>query len=114
RSLKETMTVAGTATAFIFVTAGDGGPLELARYSGVSRDALRVVLSAPGFRRFTPPQGIKVVADVSADPALSPLAHNLHGSALALLPLRTEDGRQAGKQGVALEDVHDPAVRGIL
>ena len=112
--LKETMTIAGTDTAFICVTAGDGGPLELARYSGVSRDALRAVLSAPGFRRFTPPQGIKVVADVSADPALSPLAHNLHGRALALLPLRTADGRSDGMLGVALEEDLDPEIRELL
>ncbi|TMK84645.1 MAG: GAF domain-containing protein [Actinobacteria bacterium] len=112
--LKETMTIAGTDTAFICVTAGDGGPLELARYSGVSRDALRAVLSAPGFRRFTPPQGIKVVADVSADPALSPMAHNLHGRALALLPLRTADGRSDGMLGVALEEDLDPEIRELL
>src|SRR5436309_3343248 len=46
--LKETMTIAGSDTAFICVTAGDGRPLELARYVGISREDLRAVLSAPG------------------------------------------------------------------
>ena len=112
--LKETMTIAGTDTAFICVTDGDAGPLELARYSGVSRDALRSVLAAPGFRRFTPPAGMKVVAEVSADPALAPLAHNLGPRALALIPLRTADGRSGGMLGVALEDETDPEMRELL
>ncbi|HLW16295.1 MAG TPA: ATP-binding protein, partial [Actinomycetota bacterium] len=112
--LKETMTIAGTDTAFICVTDGDSGPLELARYSGVSRDALRSVLAAPGFRRFTPPAGMKVVADVSADPALSPLARNLGSRALALIPLRTADGRSGGMLGVALEEDADPEIRELL
>jgi len=112
--LKETMTIAGTDTAFICVTDGDAGPLELARYAGVSRDALRSVLAAPGFRRFTPPAGMKVVADVSADPALSPLAHNLGSRDLALIPLRTADGRSGGMLGVALEEEADPEIRELL
>ena len=112
--LKETMTIAGTDTAFICVTAGDGGPLELARYAGLSRDALRSVLSAPGFRRFTPPAGIKIVNDVSGDPVLSPLGHNLAGRALALVPLRTAEGRSDGILGVAVEDDLDPEIRDLL
>jgi len=112
--LKETMTIAGTDTAFICVTAGDGGPLELARYAGVSRDALRAVLSSPGFRRFTPPSGLKIVTDVSADPVLSPLGDNCAGRALALVPLRTADGRSDGILGVALEDDVDPEIRDLL
>jgi two-component system phosphate regulon sensor histidine kinase PhoR len=108
------MTIAGTDTAFICVTPGDGGPLELARYAGVSRDALRAVLSSPGFRRFTPPSGLKVVTDVSSDPVLAPLGHNFAGRALALVPLRTAEGRSDGIVGVALEDDVDPEIRELL
>jgi signal transduction histidine kinase len=112
--LKETMALAGTDTAFICVTPGDGGPLELARYAGVARDALKAVLAAPGFRRFTPPMGVKVVQDVAADPVLAPLDHNLAGRALALVPLRSSEGRSDGIIGVALEEDADPEVKDLL
>ena len=112
--LKETMVLTGTDTAFICVTPGDGGPLELARYAGVSRDALRAVLSAPGFRRFTPPAGIKVVQDTAADPVLSPLGPNLAGRPLALVPLRSSEGRSDGIIGVALEEDADPEIKDLL
>jgi two-component system phosphate regulon sensor histidine kinase PhoR len=111
--LQEAMTIASTDTAFICVTAGEMGPLELARYAGLSAEALRAVLAAPGFRRYTPPSGIKVVTDVAADPALSPLGRNLGRRALALIPLRTAQGRSGGMLGVALED-DDPDIRDLL
>jgi len=80
----------------------------------VSRDALRAVLSAPGFRRFTPPAGIKVVQDVAADPVLAALGRNLAGRALALVPLRSSEGRSDGIIGVALEEDVDPEIRDLL
>jgi signal transduction histidine kinase len=112
--LKETMALASADTAFICVTPGDGGPLELARYAGLSRDALRAVLAAPGFRRFTAPAGIKVVHDVSGDPVLGALARNLAGRALALVPLRSAEGRSDGIIGVALDADADPEVKDLL
>jgi len=102
--LKETLTITGTDTAFICISSADGGPLELARYAGVSREALRAALSAPGFRRFTPPTGVRIVADVATDPVLAPLADSMERRALALVPLRTADGRSDGIIGVAIED----------
>ncbi|HJT38662.1 MAG TPA: GAF domain-containing protein, partial [Actinomycetota bacterium] len=112
--LKEALTIAGTGFAFICVADGVAGPLEIARYAGVSRDALRGVLAAPGFRRFTPPAGIKVVADVSADPVLAPLARDLAGRSLAILPLRTMDGRSGGMLGVAIDEDTDHEMRELL
>ncbi|MGZ4104049.1 MAG: ATP-binding protein [Actinomycetota bacterium] len=113
--LKESMTIAGTDTAFICITTGDGRPLELARYAGISRDELRSVLSAPGFRRFTAPSGIRILADVTPDPVLAPLAPSLEGRALALVPLRTAEGRSDGILGVALDgDATEAEVRDLL
>src|SRR5205807_10350672 len=62
----------------------------------------------------TPPAGIKIVTEVSRDPVLSPLGHNLAGRALALIPLRTAEGRSDGILGVALEDDLDPEIRDLL
>jgi signal transduction histidine kinase len=112
--LKESLTIAGTDTAFICVTAGDGRPLELARYAGISREALRAVLGAPGFRRFTPPAGVKIINDVATDPVLAPLTDSFEGRALVLVPLRTADGRSDGILGIALEEESDPEVRDLL
>jgi signal transduction histidine kinase len=102
-TLSEALGIAGTDVGFICVTTGDDEPLEIARYTGISQEELRRVVGSLGFRRLSPPFGTKVIGDVAADPVLAPLADAVEGRALALLNLRTADGRSDGVLAVALE-----------
>lgn len=113
-ALQEALRLASSDAAFICVSIDEGKPLELARYAGLSREALRSVLQSPSFRRLSGPTDVRVVADVSADPVLAPLGPALQGRALALVPLRTADGRSGGVLGVALGRTAGPEVKRLL
>jgi signal transduction histidine kinase len=112
-TLNEALAIAGTDVGFICLSADEDEPLEVARYAGISREELRAVVAATGFRRLVPAFGAKVVANVRTDPVLAPLAESVEGRALALLNLRTADGRSDGVLAIALEN-DDADIRDLL
>lgn len=113
-TVQEALGLAGSDAGFVALMGEGGGPLEIARYSGLSHEALASVLSSPSFRRLNASQDVRVIADVAADPALAALARDVGKRGLALVPLRTADGHAAGLLGVALPQTADTDTRRLL
>jgi signal transduction histidine kinase len=107
-ALTEAMSLAGTGSGFLCLAGGDERPLELARYRGLSPDALRQVLEAPGFRTVLRSAEPRRVTRAGLDPVFAPLAREIGSADLALLPLPTPAGRPGGLLVLALPESRDP------
>jgi signal transduction histidine kinase len=107
-ALAEALGLAGSAAGFLVLAGGVGRALDIARFRGVSRAALRAVIATPGFRdRF---ERAELVSPVASDKVFAPLAGDLGDWPLALVPLRSAEGSAGGLLGVALPDGKDERV----
>lgn len=109
-ALGEALGLAGSAAGFLCLAGGLRRSLELARYRGLSRAALRDVIAAPGFRTCFEQPDPRVVQGVAADPVFAQLAPDLGSRPLALIPLRSAQGAAGGLLGVALPRSDDRRV----
>ena len=101
-ALGEALGLAGSTAGFLVLAGGVGRSLELARFKGLSKSALRDVISTPGFRTcFDRPDAV-IVPRVSDDPVLAPLVADVGDWPLALIPLRSAEGAVGGLLAVAL------------
>lgn len=113
-AVAEAISIARSDAGFIALSSSEGGPLELARYTGITHEALTTVLSAPTFRHLGTAHEVRVIREVAADPLLSPLAPDLGGRSLALVPLRTAEGEPAGLLGVAVDRDSEREIKRLL
>jgi len=101
-ALQDALSLAGASGAFVCVTTSQDRPPTIVRFAGMTREAMRRILGSPGFRRFRIPPEPRVVIDVVSDPVFAPLARDLKGRPLALIPMRAGSGHAMGLLGVAL------------
>jgi two-component system, OmpR family, phosphate regulon sensor histidine kinase PhoR len=109
-ALGEALGLASSTAGFLVLAGGVGRPLELARYKGLSRSALRDVIATPGFRTCFDRTDAIVVRHVSEDPVFGPLATDVGTWPMALIPLRSAEGAVGGLLGVALPRGEDARV----
>lgn len=107
-ALSEALALAGSGAGFLCLAGDDERPVELARFRGLSRDALREVLEAPGFRTVLRQVEPRRVMKPALDPIFAPLAADLASADLALLPLPTAAGRPGGLIVLALPETREP------
>jgi len=101
-ALGEALGLAGSTAGFLVLAGGVGRSLELARFKGLSKSALRDVISTPGFRTcFDRPDAV-IIPKVADDPVLAPLVADVGDWPLALIPLRSAEGAVGGLLAVAL------------
>lgn len=111
-ALTEALAIAGTPAGLLVL--GNETRVDLARYRGMSRDAVRGVLRNAGFASRLTTNEPFVVRSVPADPVFAPLANDVGQHALAVAPLIGPDGRTGGMLAVALRDADDAAATRLL
>ena len=109
-ALGEALGLAGSTAGFLVLAGGVGRNLELARYKGLSRSALRDVIATPGFRTCFDRSDAVVVRQISSDPVFGPLSADVGDWPLALVPLRSAEGAAGGLLCVALSRGEDARV----
>lgn len=111
-ALTESLAIAGTPVGLLVL--GSGARVELARYRGLSRDAVRLVLRSGGFAaRLAAPEPV-VIRRLDQDPVFAPLASDLGAQGLLVAPLPGPDGAAGGMLAVALRDPDDAAATRLL
>ena len=109
-ALGEALGLASSTAGFLVLAGGVGRSLELARFKGLSRSALRDVIATPGFRTCFDRSDAVVVRQVLEDPIFTSLSTDLGTWPLALIPLRSAEGAVGGLLGVALPKGEDSRV----
>jgi signal transduction histidine kinase len=109
-ALGEALGLASAQSGFLVLAGGVGRSLELARFKGLSKTALRDVIATPGFRTCFDRTDAIVVRKVSDDPVFAALTEDLGSWPLALIPLRSAEGAVGGLMGVALPNGEDARV----
>jgi signal transduction histidine kinase len=109
-ALGEALGLASSTSGFLVLAGGVGRSLELARFKGLSRTALRDVIATPGFRTCFDRTDAMVVRRVSDDPVFAALSTDVGTLPLALIPLRSAEGAVSGLMGVALPNGEDARV----
>ncbi|HEX9695723.1 MAG TPA: ATP-binding protein, partial [Actinomycetota bacterium] len=111
-ALTEALAIAGTPAGLLVL--GDGTRVHLARYRGMSRDAVRDVLRNPGFAARLAASEPLIVRAVATDQVFAPLAADIGGHALIVAPLVGRDGEAGGVMVVALRDADDATAARLL
>lgn len=101
-ALNEALELAASRSGFLCIVGEGSAAVTLARFRGLPRDVLRSVLGHADLRALIERGDHRLVRDAAAEPALAPLAPALGGNGLALVPLRTAEGRPDGLLGIVL------------
>jgi signal transduction histidine kinase len=109
-ALGEALGLASSTAGFLVLAGGVGRSLELARFKGLSKTALRDVIATPGFRTSFDRTDAIIVRRVSDDPIFGSLTADVGDWPLALIPLRSAEGAVGGLLGVTLPRGEDARV----
>ncbi|TMK18424.1 MAG: GAF domain-containing protein, partial [Actinobacteria bacterium] len=109
-ALGEALGLASSTSGFLVLAGGVGRSLELARFKGLSKQALRSVIATPGFRTCFDRTDAIIIRQVAEDPVFGPLTDDVGDWPLALIPLRSAEGAAGGLLGVALPRGEDARV----
>jgi signal transduction histidine kinase len=109
-ALGEALGLASSTAGFLVLAGGVGRSLELARFKGLSKSALRDVIATPGFRTCFDRSDAIIVRTVADDPVFASLASDVGRWPLALIPLRSAEGAVGGLLAVTLPNGEDARV----